>query len=845
MSENTSMLSPPTTPLPGTITALDATDNITHALDTLKELDDVPSEQVRVVLQECYHLLKAAEHGRIDRSLGDVAAQLTMGVLNVCSGGGDDHHVAFEDDKVSILEQAMKKASSAAEGNTPSDMDKNEMESYFSAIILAAAFFGFDLHLRQVLQDSAEKRDSPFSFDECVKRAQEGDAFFETRVGWTYEFGDPIDGVEVDYIKAFEWYSKAAVKGYGHAQYLLGALYEFGRGIEQDYEEAYKCMPSLFAPAEFRLDPNEPASLPGFKTIAGLGPLLRLSDISKGLWTGSILLTVPSNEANSATVQLSTGHIKNRTVLATFGGATFVRFDLQINQSEAAQTVSYKYKNAKYEFLVPGKHENSHIAFFSCNGLTDDVEDPAAFQGIFPLWRDLMQKHRANPFHVLVGGGDQIYMDGQHHLFKEVPLLAEFLETPDIADRKKVAWTPKHERTVSDFYFQNYVSHFQEPEFRDALACIPYTFTCDDHDIFDGYGSYPEEIRTSPVFLNIGRIAHYFYLLFQHHTTVEHAASTGLFPENRGYNWIKQVGANTLSMGFDVRSKRTEKQIVPEDVWVDIWNNLTHRLDTTPEIRHLLVVATIPVTYPRFGIVDEVLEGVNSVQLGLRWLIRKGVETFDCTRGPEKTLEKSAVVEELLDGTGHGALFGNLLGMHGQPELRDDLVDDWVHDFHIKERNAMVTKLQEISAKYRVRITFLSGDVHICGMGRFRTATDSDEFDFAGNDVMNDHRAMYQLVSSGIGNAPAPEAVITLLHTNSRILSPRVSEIPETCEEMIELFTKDVDDSERSHSRLLPRRNWASLEFRPDNSVGMYLHVENKDIEKPTVPYAVAIPRLV
>ncbi|KAI8827692.1 hypothetical protein BJ741DRAFT_629041 [Chytriomyces cf. hyalinus JEL632] len=604
-------------------------------------------------------------------------------------------------------------------------------------------------------------------------------------------------------------------------------------------------MPPLFAPAEFHLDPNEPATLPGFKTIAGLGPLLRLSDISKGLWTGSILLTVPSNEANSATVQVSTGHIKNRTVLATFAGATFVRFDLQINQTESAQTVSYKYKNAKYEFVVPGTHQNSHIAFFSCNGLTDDVEDPAAFQGIFPLWRDLMQKHRATPFHVLVGGGDQIYMDGQHHLFKEVPLLAEFLETDDIADRKKVQWTQKHERSVSDFYFQNYISHFQEPEFRDALACIPYTFTCDDHDIFDGYGSYPEEIRTSPVFLNTGRIAHYFYLLFQHHTTVEHAASTGLFPENRGYNWIKQVGANTLSMGLDVRSKRTEQQIIPEDVWADIWNNLTHRLDANPEIRHLLVVATIPVTYPRFGIVDEVLEGVNTVQLGLRWLIRKGVETFDCTRGPEKSLEKNAVVVELLDGTGHGALFGNLLGMHGQPELRDDLVDDWVHDFHIKERNIMVTKLQEIAAKYRVRITFLSGDVHICGMGRFRTATDSDEFDFAGNDVINDHRAMYQLVSSGIGNAPAPDAVITLLHTNGRILSPHVSELPETCEEMIELFTKDVDDTERSHSRLLPRRNWASLEFRPDHSVGMYLHVENADIEKPTVPYAVAIPRLV
>ncbi|KAJ3258505.1 hypothetical protein HDU77_002229 [Chytriomyces hyalinus] len=864
------MPSPPTTPLPGTISSLDAAENIAHALDTLKALDDVPTEQVRVVLQECYHLLKASEHGRIDKSCGDVAAQLTMGVLNVCAGAS----TAFDDESVWALEEVMKKATSEAENSTAL-VSKQDIESHFSAIIHSSAFLGLDLQMRQVLQDSSDKGDSPFSFQECLKRAQQGDSFFETRVGWTYEFGDPIDGVHVDYIKAFEWYSKAAVKGYGHAQYLLGSLYEFGRGIERDYEEAHKWykraskqghatawsakhrvsksskksifktsqMQSMFAPAEFLLDPNEPAALPGFKGFAGLGPLLRLSDISNGAWTGSIMLTVPTSEAHLATVSLSRGSIKKRTVLASFAGATFVRVDLHVSLAESAQTVSYTYKNSTYEFVIPAVNQNSHIAFFSCNGLTDDVKDPAAFQGILPLWRDLMQKHRENPFHVLVGGGDQIYMDGQHHLFKEVPLLAEFLKTPDIADRKKVQWTHEHERSVSDFYFQNYVSHFQEPEFRDALACIPYAFTSDDHDIFDGYGSYPEEIRTSPVFLNIGRIAFYFYLLFQHHTTVEHAASMGLFPENRGYNWIKQVGSNTLSIGFDVRSKRTEDQIVPEDVWADIWATLSSRLDSSPEIRHLLVIATIPVTYPRFGIVDEVMDGVNDIQLGLRWLVRKGVEALSPREADE--VKENEVVKDILEGTGEGALFGHLLGMHGQPELRDDLLDAWIHARHLKERNNMITKLQQLAEKYRVRVTFLSGDVHICGMGRLRTVTDSEEFDYAGNDVTSDHRAMYQLISSGIGNAPPPDAVIELLHTNNRILSPEVSEIPETCEEMIPLFSKDVDDTDRENNRLLPRRNWASLEFRPDLSVAMYLHVENVDIEKPTVPYAVAIPRLV
>lgn len=32
--------------------------------------------------------------------------------------------------------------------------------------------------------------------------------------------------------------------------------------------------------------------------------------------------------------------------------------------------------------------------------------------GYDPVWVDLLQKHNEEPFHVLVGGGDQLYCDG-------------------------------------------------------------------------------------------------------------------------------------------------------------------------------------------------------------------------------------------------------------------------------------------------------------------------------------------------------------------------------------------------------------------------------------------------
>ncbi len=45
-------------------------------------------------------------------------------------------------------------------------------------------------------------------------------------------------GVERDYEKAIEWYSKAAEQGYSTAQNNLGNMYYNGLGVERDYEKA-------------------------------------------------------------------------------------------------------------------------------------------------------------------------------------------------------------------------------------------------------------------------------------------------------------------------------------------------------------------------------------------------------------------------------------------------------------------------------------------------------------------------------------------------------------------------------------------------------------------------------
>ena len=50
------------------------------------------------------------------------------------------------------------------------------------------------------------------------------------------------------------------------------------------------------------------------------------------------------------------------------------------------------------------------------------------------------------------------------------------------------------------FYFTHYRQHWCSKHLADAFACIPQVMMWDDHDIFDGWGSYPHALLTCSVF---------------------------------------------------------------------------------------------------------------------------------------------------------------------------------------------------------------------------------------------------------------------------------------------------------------------------------------------------------
>ena len=68
-----------------------------------------------------------------------------------------------------------------------------------------------------------------------IKAAEQGKASAQYNLGLMYDFGK---GIPQDYKKAVYWYIKAAEQGEALAQYNLGLMYEKGEGVPQDYKKA-------------------------------------------------------------------------------------------------------------------------------------------------------------------------------------------------------------------------------------------------------------------------------------------------------------------------------------------------------------------------------------------------------------------------------------------------------------------------------------------------------------------------------------------------------------------------------------------------------------------------------
>ncbi|PVV04658.1 hypothetical protein BB560_000829 [Smittium megazygosporum] len=541
-----------------------------------------------------------------------------------------------------------------------------------------------------------------------------------------------------------------------------------------------------------------------------LGPTVMFVnvDLLTATYLGSVFIIYPA-PSQQPTISFRDGvalqpYFGNPTILAKHNASIFCRYDFAIPLDiNLEKRIEYNINNTPevYNFTIPSQTSQWRWCFWSCNGWSLNVEKKAKDKlgGDNVVWDSLLEKHKKFPFHVMVGGGDQLYCD----LLWNDDVWKPWFETKHKANRKAFTPTPEMESYLDNFFFAHYTKNFfYTSKFTDALTTVPFAFIIDDHDIFDGWGSYPEYLHSSKVFQMVKFYAFKYFLLFQAHSNYELSRTHGYFGKE-GFSWLKNIGPFAAILGVDTRYERTLSNVVSNESYDMIFDRLYSLPVST---KHLFVITGVPIVYPRLTYVEGALSFLVSSKL-------KNLSIF----------QKD------------GAL-ASICNQFGEPELLDDLNDHWTAEIHMEERRKLIERLQEFARTRGIRVTLVAGDVHCCGIGRFATEQGKIKPE-------NDYRYMTQIVSSAIMNIPPPNAVIRMCHYSAK--KYMLNEF--TNEKMFEIFTKDVNEQDppNNNKKLLARRNFAS--FAEDPAIGAFyvsIHVQ-KDTNDGTKSYFCTIPPLV
>ena len=311
-----------------------------------------------------------------------------------------------------------------------------------------------------------------------------------------------------------------------------------------------------------------------------------------------------------------------------------------------------KHKRESWCFYVPSEKEVPKFAYTSCNGFSNEALKESCSNPYY-LWSQMVQIHEKTPFSVLLMGGDQLYADS---IWGDVKKLSEWSNLPRKEKIKKKA-TKEMQRQIDTFYARLYQDRWSTPDMSLMLASIPSVMMWDDHDIFDGWGSYPKDMQESEVYQAIFKYAKKYFELYQMRTrknrnllNIESSHYAFSLPF-RGYQII----------AIDNRTERTLEQIMSQKQWEDFLNHL----DTMQENRDVLLMSGVPVVYRDFSFTESIYAYTS-------W----------------------------------------------EEELTDDLKDHWRAKEHQGERLKLIMNLLE-SAKTRKkgRTVILSGDVHVGSLG--------------------------------------------------------------------------------------------------------------------------------
>ena len=418
-------------------------------------------------------------------------------------------------------------------------------------------------------------------------------------------------------------------------------------------------------------------------------------------------------------------------------GVTFWRFNLEIELGEQQARVAYRINNSpSIGFWVPARGQVMNIMYYSCNGFSLSV-NPAVFSGPDPLWRDVLNNHQVLPFHVMIGGGDQIYNDA---VMDESPMLRAWLELKKDHNRQETPFLPDLHEELESFYLGRYCMWFSQGLFGMANSQIPMVNMWNDRDIIDGFGSYPDHFMNTPVFCGLGAVAYKYYMLFQHQSVPAETsadepswllgAAPGPYINELSRSVFLSLGKHVAFLGLDCRTERMQEEVLSGASYDIIFDRCRKEI-LQGETRHLIVSLGVPIAYPRLVWLENILTS----------------RALD----PIKALSRKGIIGGILNK------------FDGGVEVLDDLDNQWTAHNHKAERNWFIQELQELAAEKSIRITILGGNAQLAAVGQFYTNPK------LGVRKDRDHRYMPNVISSAIVNAPPPEMMADVLNKRNKI----------------------------------------------------------------------------
>lgn len=493
-----------------------------------------------------------------------------------------------------------------------------------------------------------------------------------------------------------------------------------------------------------------------------MGPVLGFRGGTENRWDLNVIF-VDNGDGSEIELVVEDGgeaiEVTGPVTLMSHEGHSVLRYEFSIMRGRTQKEIVYQLPSevgkGTYRFWVPPSGKRPRIAYASCNGFSD----PTAMKKIDnknACWETMKKLHfkaARSRYHLLLMGGDQIYSD---EMWQSVPTLKAWSEMPG-KDRFSAPFNNANKKEVKAFFFDTYVNRWSETGPADMIASVPSLMMWDDHDIFDGWGSYPAKQQNSSFYKGIYKIAHEFFSVFQLRCKPG-AQPAGKIAGQSHFNSYYQVNDIGILL-LDMRSERTQNTVIGGNSWTKIYDKLTALKGAG--LTHLFVLSSIPVVHPDFA----------SIETLLGWL-------------------------------------------PGQQELEDDLKDHWHSRTQVIEKIRFIKRLFDFArgdADHQTRVTILSGDVHVGGLGVLENQRSDSGGGHAG--VIN------QLTSSAIVH-PAPHQLMAVA---LNLLSPDRKEVDRG-------ITSSMLDFPGTSQKYILARNWLSLSpDKSDDRIWAEWYVEGED----------------